>query len=256
VLYRRTPAGGYTDLHAFAGGSDGASPFSPPIQASDSNFYGATAGTGFASTVYRYETNGKFTTIHNLANSEGAAVSGPLIQASDGNLYGTAVQGGAYGCGTIFKMTTAGVVLWTYSFTCGSDGGNPTSGVMQASDGNFYGTGVVANQNQNGLVFKLDQNGIVTPLYTFNYVDGASPQSGLTQGTDGKLYGTTVLGGSGASPGGTLFQVTTDGVFKSLYTFTTGGNTPYGTLVQHTNGSFYSTTYLWRPVWLRHGVQA
>jgi uncharacterized repeat protein (TIGR03803 family) len=91
-------------------------------------------------------------------------------------------------------------------------------------------------------VYKLDQSGNVSALHTFSFADGALPIAGLTQGTDGNLYGTTSGGGSGNNPAGTLFQITTSGKFKSLYTFGTAGKTPYGGVSQDTNGKFFGTT--------------
>lgn len=111
VLFKLSPTGDYSDLHDFAGGADGAKPFSPPIQASDSNFYGVTFGTGGASTVYRYEPDGTFTTIYNFDSAHGQQVLVPLIQGSDGNLYGVASFGGTSNCGTIFKLATSGAPL-------------------------------------------------------------------------------------------------------------------------------------------------
>jgi uncharacterized repeat protein (TIGR03803 family) len=247
VLFKLSPTGVYTALHDFAGGSDGASPFSPPIQASDSNFYGTTFGTNGASTVYRYETNGTFTTILNLDSTQGQDVVAPLAQGSDGNLYGTASTGGnpnPTNCGTIFKLSTAGQMLWTYDFSCGPSGANPDAPLLQASDGNFYGTtesGGVGGV-QPGTVFRLDQNGNVKLLYVFkNIPDGASPTGGLTQGTDGNLYGTTSSGGK--SGGGTLFQLSLSGVHKILYSFGVTGKDPFAGVMQDTNGLFYGTTY-------------
>jgi uncharacterized repeat protein (TIGR03803 family) len=245
VLFKLSAAGVYTDLHSFSGGSDGAAPYGAPVQASDSNFYGTTGGTGAtagASTVYRYEMNGTFSTIYNFDTLHGAYVVGPLVQGSDGNLYGTAPGGGANSCGTIFKISTAGVMLWYYSFTCGNDGAFPYGGLLQASDGNYYGTTLRGGSSTWGVVFKLDQQGNVSTLHTFNYLDGADPFGGLTQGTDGNLYGTTSSGGSSANPAGTLFQINTSGVFKVLYSFGQAGKAPYAPLVQQTNGNFYGTT--------------
>src|SRR6185503_16435218 len=64
----------------------------------------------------------------------------PLFQASDGNLYGTTGADGTNGAGTVFRLTTAGQLTILHSFTGGSDRGNPIGGVIQATDGNLYGT--------------------------------------------------------------------------------------------------------------------
>ena len=247
VLFKVSPTGVYTSLHEFAGGSDGASPFSSPIQASDSSFYGTTYGTNGASTIYRYQTNGTFTTIYNFDVVHGQGVVAPLIQGSDGNLYGTASTGGnaTLGCGTIFKLSTSGQILWSYIFPCGVGGALPDAPLFQASDGNFYGTTASGGEGgvQPGTVFRIDQNGNVKILYAFkNIPDGASPTGGVTQGTDGNLYGTT--SGGGKSGGGTLFQLSLNGVHKILYSFGVTGKEPFSGVMQDTNGLFYGTTYM------------
>jgi uncharacterized repeat protein (TIGR03803 family) len=242
-LFRLSPTGAYTDLHDFQGGSDGAKPFSPPIQASDGNLYGTTYGVDGASTIYRYEADGTFTTICAMTSTQGEDVTSSLIEGTDGNLYGTALAGGTgYLGGTIYKLSTAGMVLWTYPFPSGRGGANPYGPLVQASDGNFYGTTFDGGSSGNyGTVFKLDQDGKVSILHTFDYFDGDEPEAGLTQGTDGALYGTTTAGGSAGY--GTLFNITTGGTFTLLYDFGVSGMTPEAAPVQDTNGVFYGTTY-------------
>src|SRR5258706_7385350 len=246
VLFKLSPTGVYTVLHEFQGGSDGANPYSAPVQASDLNFYGATLGTpdsNYASTIYRYEMNGRFTTINNLSFSEGEGISAPLIQGSDANLYGTAGTGGnaELGCGTIFKLSTSGQMQWTYAFPCSTAAYGPVGPLVQASDGNFYGTAASGGNSANcGAIFKLDQQGKVTTLFAFHYTDGCQPYAGLTQATDGNLYGATVLGGK--AKGGVFFQLSPSGAFKVLYNFGVIGNKPEAAPMQHTNGKFYGTT--------------
>jgi uncharacterized repeat protein (TIGR03803 family) len=243
TLFKLSPTGVYTDLHDFQGGSDGANPYTAPILASDGNFYGTTYGTSGASTVYRYEPNGTFTTICNLTSSQGTEVLAPLVQGTDGNLYGTAFTGGNNDDGgSIFEISTAGQVLWTYEFPSFSGGANPGGPLVQASDGNFYGTTAYGGSSGNyGTIFMLDQAGNVTILHDFNYDDGANVFSGLTQGTDGRLYGAAYSGG--VNDGGTLFSIGIPGPFTTLYHFGAQGESPYAAPMQDTNGVFYGTTY-------------
>jgi uncharacterized repeat protein (TIGR03803 family) len=253
VLFKLSPEGTYTVLHEFQGGSDGANPLAAPIQASDSNFYGTTSGTTGASTVYRYETNGTFTTILNLDSAQGQYVVAPLIEGSDGNLYGVAAEGGnAYpdDCGTVFKLSTSGQMLWTYAFPCGSngnrDGDSPYAPLIQASDGNYYGTALAGGYNLGGccgVIFKLTHDGHVSVLFAFDYLDGGQLFAGLTQGSDGNLYGAASVGGDKQERGGTLFQISLSGTYKVLYNFGVAENFPTASLAQDTNGTFYGTTY-------------
>jgi uncharacterized repeat protein (TIGR03803 family) len=129
VLFKIAPTGAYTVLYQFTGGSDGSFPAAPPILASDGNLYGTNeGGTNNNGTIYKYSpTSGTFTTILNLNSdgSQGSFIEAPLVQGADGNLYGTAPAGGASGCGTIFKVSTAGTLLQVYSFPCGAGGNIP-----------------------------------------------------------------------------------------------------------------------------------
>jgi uncharacterized repeat protein (TIGR03803 family) len=250
VLFRVSPNGTYTVLHEFAGGSDGAGPAAPPIVGTDGLLYGATAGNSSTpSTVYRYDRfKAIFATIYQFDSQHGVGVNGTLVQAQDGNLYGTANQGGTNNCGTIFKLTTSGTLLWFYSFPCRPTGGaNPVGPLLQAGDGNIYGTTQLGGSFGVGTVFKLDQSETVSVLYDFeNYSgsvpDGSNAVGGLIQATDGNFYGTTNAAGDHNQ--GTLFQITPAGTYKQLYSFNNkgGGIFPAGTLLQHTNGRLYGTT--------------
>jgi uncharacterized repeat protein (TIGR03803 family) len=242
VLFMLSPNSVYTVLHEFAGGTDGAIPDTPPIEASDGNLYGTTLGIGGASTVYKFTIGGSLSTIYTFSQTSGE-YAGALVQGTDGNLYGTAELGGTGTCGTLFKLTTAGSLLWSYSFPCGLGGFLPFS-LLQANDGNFYGTTLGGGVGIGcGTVFKLNQQDHVSLLYAFkNVPDGCEP-FGLVQGTDGNLYGTTFDGGKGSSGGnGTVFQLTVSGTHTILYDFGANGKSITAAPMQDTNGNFYGTT--------------
>jgi uncharacterized repeat protein (TIGR03803 family) len=83
---------------------------------------------------------------------------GSLIQGADGNLYGETNEGGANQAGTIFSMTSAGVLTTLHNFCIQAgcpDGVDPYGGVIQAPDGNFYGTTDGGGANTGGTVFSL-----------------------------------------------------------------------------------------------------
>jgi uncharacterized repeat protein (TIGR03803 family) len=243
VLFRISANGNYSVLHNFSGG-DGAGPIASPVQASDGNLYGTTGGnTGvYSSTVYKYTLSGTFTTICTLSDADGQDAAG-LAQGTDGNLYGLAEFGGTFDNGTIFKVSTAGVLLSDYSFPGGNLGAAPFGALIQAKDGNFYGTTYGGGgSNGEGTVFKMTQAGKVSTLYTFKGgSDGRLPLAGLIQATDGYLYGTTAYGGG--SDAGTIFKISTTGKYQQLYTFSgTTGQNPVASPLQHTSGLFYGST--------------
>ncbi len=126
----------------------------------------------------------------------------------------------------------------------GSNGAIPICTLIQASDGNFYGTTFQGGADNYGTVFKVTPEGTLTTLYSFDNVMGAYPFSGVVQGTDGNFYGTS---GGGANNSGTVFRITPEGTLTTLYNFCSlmncaDGEGP-GALVQGTDGNFYGTTH-------------
>ncbi len=190
-------------------------------------------------------------TFNSLMSFDGADGSNPyyvyLVQGTDGQLYGTTYSGGAYGYGSVFKVSTSGAVTTLYSFcSTGSctDGANPAGGLLLGTDGNFYGTTLNGGANGLGTVFKVTTTGTLTTLYSFcaqsGCTDGYQPYVGLIQASNGTLYGTT--SGGGSDDAGTVFSITTSGKFTSLLSFS-GAQYPDGRLVQGANGNLYGTTY-------------
>ena len=170
--------------------------------------------------------------------------AGPLVQATDGNFYGTTTAGGTGDNGTIFKMTPAGVVTVMHEFIHASDGSFPTSALIQASDGNLWGTTGDGGFYGAGTIFKMTLAGVFTTVYPFNpNNDGGYPRSPLTQGTDGNFYGLATYQGPNLK--GTAFKITPAGTFSVLHPFAGGmtdGAYPQGPLIQATDGNFYGLT--------------
>lgn len=177
-----------------------------------------------------------------------------LTQGVNGELYGTTTLGGADSSGEAFSVTLSGNVTVLHSFcsqpNC-SDGLYPSSPLLLASDGNFYGTAGAGGANGEGTIFKISQSGKFTTIYSFcaqtNCADGSGPFGPLLEGSDGNLYGTT-LGGPRYCPDGgcgTLYKFSSKGL-TNLYTFCvlsncTDGDVPNGGLIQ-IGGDFYGTT--------------
>jgi uncharacterized repeat protein (TIGR03803 family) len=212
TLFKVTSSGVLTTPVTF-NNINGASPFSPPIEGSDGNFYGVTAdgGTSNFGTFYQLTPAGVLTTLYNFkGNGDGATPSSPLVEGPDGNFYGASGSNGAVtaangGNGTIFVITPAGALTTLHVFTSATDGANPT-GLFLASDGNLYGDATSGGANSGGTIFRVTRTGTFATLYSFKATgDGTSPQASLFQANDGNFYGTTSSGG--ASQNGTVFKL-------------------------------------------------
>ncbi len=244
----------FTSLYSFTGASDGAAPHAPLMQGADGAFYGTTCGTNFArppgtpnsGTVFKLTLDEGVTGLYSFGGgSDGADPYGGLVQGNDGYLYGTTTWDGTNGAGTVFKMTTNGVLTTLASFTGGVFGG-PECTLIQSADGYFYGT-TFFQQGAQGSVFKISADGTLTNLYSFNGIpeavtNGAYPAASLVQAPDGVLYGTTIH--RGTNFGGTVFKITTNGVLNTIYSFSgsVDGAEPYGALVFGRDGYLYGAT--------------
>lgn len=253
TVFRMTPSGAVTVLHSFNFFSgEGAVPYAGLVQGSDSNFYGTTllGGAHFKGTVFKIDATGNLTTLHSFSGSpsDGANPIAGLLQGSDGNFYGTTGSGGADLQGTVFRITPAGAVTVLHSFSGHPNEGTlPFAGLVQGSDGNFYGATAFGGANFQGTVFKIDATGSLTTLHSFSGSpsDGANPVAGLVQGSDGNFYGTTALGGANLK--GTLFKINATGNLTTLHSFSgfSGeGAVPFGGVTQGSDGNFYGTTAL------------
>ncbi len=259
VFKVNTDGTGFTNLHSFAGGTNGAVP--EGLLLSGNTLYGVAQGFYSSNgTVFRVNTDGTdFTNLHNFTaasgsnhtNSDGASPSGRMV-LSGNTLYGTAYQGGSAGNGTVFRVNTDGTDFTNlHNFTAtnapnytNSDGASPV-GSMILSGNTLYGTAYYGGSAGNGTVFALNTNGAAfTILHTFtamdangNNSDGANPEAGLLL-SGNTLYGTAKHGGSAGD--GTVFSislalvVTTtslpngmNGVAYNQTLAATGGQKPY-----------------------------
>jgi uncharacterized repeat protein (TIGR03803 family) len=270
TIFRITPSGKLTTLHNFCSQTncpDGADPRTGVVRATDGNLYGTTTAGGISTycpkdeygscgTIYKITPGGILTTLHNFCSqancTDGAFTLAGLVQATNGNFYGTTKKGGAHNWGTVFEITPAGKFTTLYSFCAQAncaDGQSPQTALVQATNGNLYGTTEGGGANGNyGTVFEITPAGRLTTLHSFcaqaNCADGQSPWE-LVQATNGRFYGTTY--GQWTTPYGTVFEITPAGKLTTLYTFCpqyscTDGAHPSAGLLQDTDGTFYGTT--------------
>ncbi len=264
TVFEITTAGKLTTIYNFcsqASCADGYGPQGGLVLATNGSFYGVTisGGSGYG-TVFKITSAGKLTTLHSFNNTDGESPTAGLIQATDGNFYGTTNSGGAYSQGTAFEITASGTFTSLHNF-CGGlclDGASPMSGLIQAADGNFYGTAydgggpndvnACSPYSGGGAAFQLTSSGALTPLVPiFCEPNGFYPNSAPVQAADGNLYGTTAAGGDGSNTGsGTFYEMTTTGSLTWLHSFClqTGcadGSNPQA-LILGTDGNFYGTT--------------
>ncbi len=248
----------FTTLYNFSGGADGANPVARLTQGSDGYLYGSTwmGGSGFSymgdGTVFRIALDGTFSSLYAFNGYDGTQpFLSALTEAEDGSFYGITELGGYSDLGTVFNLTSDGWCFPVDSFSR-STGTWPAGGLTRAADGNFYGTASSGGAFGYGTVFRWNPGTGFTTLLSFNGTNGAVPHSPLVQGSDSVLYGTTFYGGIGftgfdhdglCTGHGTLFRITTNGTFRSLFAFgLTNGAGPLAGLLQASDGNFYGTT--------------
>jgi len=203
TVFKMTAAGKLTTLYSFCAQTnctDGATPLAALVQGTDGAFYGTTVqgGNGYG-TVFKITSGGILTTLHSFDNSDGAyPYAAALIQATDGNFYGTTEEGGAYHAGTVFQMTPAGSLAKLHSFCAENiclDGANPVEALVQATNGDFYGTTPNGGANGLGAVFSLSIGlGPFVETQTTSGIVGAAVNilgTDLTGATDVMFNGTS-----------------------------------------------------------------
>lgn len=264
----------YQSLHDFSlVGGDGSLP-GTLIGDTDGTLYGATLGGGFgdSGTIYKLETSGAYTILHQFAAQSGFPLS--LLAASDGLLYGTAQEGkqifrlGKDGLGyTVLTNLTDPLlgnliegsdflfygVTDSSIFSLNSDGSSlqevhtftnavTPSGIMEGSDGKLYGSALRGGSNNQGMVFRLNKDGgQYQVIYSFVAPTGTLVfPNPLLEAGDGYLYGTTYRAG-GASEG-TIYRLSKTGAYEFIHAFASGRGNPIGRLAEGPGGWLYGVS--------------
>ncbi len=240
TFFRMDPAGAVTTLHDFTAGEI-PSPLYLTL-ADDGNYYG-----GIFFHVLRIDTSGNVSSIHDFSDPYPSAIR--VMQGSDSALYGTTNRGGAFNDGNVFRLALDGTFTTLHDFSLSTDGANLYGGLVEADDGNFYGTATTGGQFGDGFVFRVTPAGQFRIIYSFGAQgsgDATYGGNGLIQGSDGFLYGTTGGGGhSGPSGDGTVFRLDLQGTETVVHSFSQGGGDgvgPLGALLEASDGLLYGTT--------------
>ena len=256
-VYMVAPTGVVQLLHSFGTGTgSGITPSGALTLGPDGDFYGVTKGGGTDGdgTVYQITPSGVVTTLHSFAGgaTDGSVPTGSLSIDPDGTITGTTSSGGASNDGTVYQLTNDNgteAESLLHSFTGSTtDGSDPVSGVIQAANGNLYGTTTSGGASGDGTVFQIAQSGSsaaesLVHSFTGGTTDGSDPVGGLIQTTNGALAGTTATGGANGL--GTVYQITNaatqpvETVLASMNN--SSGGDPVSALVQTADGTLLGT---------------
>jgi uncharacterized repeat protein (TIGR03803 family) len=245
TVFQVTTTGRLAAIYNFDGSMHGAAPLAGLVLGTDGNFYGTTTqgGANGFGTIFQITPNGALTTLHNFNGTDGANAKGALVQSkNDGRFYGTTYQGGVYGFGTVFSISSGGQFTSVHAFQIIP---YPMAGLVQANDGSLYGSTLIGGPDNCGAIFKIHAPGYFLAgsrfdvMHNFDCADGAQPEATLIQGNDRQFYGTTLAGGTGA---GTIFHGGSGEVtMLSSFDGSTQGSMPAAPLIQATDGSLYGT---------------
>lgn len=245
----------FTTVATFEGPNGNQPMYVSLVQGTDGYLYGTTVDGGLNSrgTVFKVSRTGNIKVLYNFCSqsncADGAWPYSGVVQGWDGAFYGTTTGGGVcasgFNCGTVFKLTALGALTALHEFCsealC-SDGSFPVASLVQANNGNFYGT-TQSNGEGAGTIFAITPQGALTTLGSLGGPLGYWPFGAMIQANDGDLYGTTSGGGAYC---GTVFKMPVTGSPTVLFDFEGGGAgagcTPYGTLLQGSDGLFYGTS--------------
>jgi uncharacterized repeat protein (TIGR03803 family) len=238
-------------------------PGDPPLiylstltQGTDGSFYAVSPnGDGV---VVSISPAGTFTVLHAFNGNDGMNPNGPLVFGSDGELYGTTATGGSGSDdgGVVYKVSTAGIFTQLHALDPIAEASGLQSGLVLASDGNFYGIAAGGGSAGLGALYRVSPSGVFAIVHSFTAAEGSEFQSPPILGPDGNLWSTSGGGPGQCGPSGNqcgfVYKITLAGVLTNVYQFTGGADGGYGGvnggnylggLALGTDGNFYGLTY-------------
>jgi uncharacterized repeat protein (TIGR03803 family) len=249
VVFKIDAAGNESILYNFQGGTkDGCYPAQGLVMDKCGYLYGTTQGCGATNngTVFKLSKNGKEVLLHSFSGGDGGNPSyGKLLLADNGDLYGvTSGQSTTESCGTLYRVTRKGKFTLLHVFGEAGDGCFPMGTPGMDASGNIYGTTAEGgNPGVSGTIWKLDERNakVETVLHSFHggSGDGEYPEAGVVLDPKGNVYGNTATGGWYGL--GTLWELTKDGEFTLLYSFS-NGNWIMGDVLRDDRGLLSGTT--------------
>ncbi len=226
-----------------------AAPLGGLTEAGNGYLYGTSAegGANAKGTIFRSTKAGVVEVLVEFAGNgmteKGEQPLGELFEATDGNFYGVTALGGTDDLGTVFRVTPGGSLTTLIEFTGtagGQPGSYPSGGLADGGDGYFYGVTSHGGADDYGTVFRITPAGSFESLVSLTGdmpgAPGYHPRGTLVKAVDGNFYGTTETGG--ANSNGTIFRVTSGGMFTSLFEMPLFSAYPFG-LIEGTDGNFY-----------------
>jgi uncharacterized repeat protein (TIGR03803 family) len=227
-------------------GTNGSNPYGAMVIDSQGDLFGTTqnGGANNDGTVFEITAgSGTITTIASFSSSTGTNPWGQLMIDSAGNLYGTTNHGGANSDGTVFEVVAGSHTITKIADFSSTAGTLSTSGLIEDSSGNLYGTTNLGGTNSDGTIYKIASGtNTITVLASFNGTNGSVPRGGVVMDSSGNLYGTTTNGG--ANSDGTVWKLANgSNTITTLASFNgSNGANPYASLVMDSSGNLYGTT--------------